>query len=963
MASFGVLAAAFSSMPAIAQTQIEVADAAPQASLDQIVVTGSRIARDGFTQPTPVTVVGADQLKNAAPGLITEALGQLPAFKASIGATNNQNLGVVSFVNLRGLGANRTLVLLDGRRLTPSTTGNAPDINTFPQALISRVDVVTGGASAAYGSDAVAGVVNFVFDAGFTGLKGEASYGTSEYGDFRTWRGSITGGKSFSGGRGHVVGSFEYYDNDGVKSAGARDWVNRAPAVIANPGVTVANASASNPNLLLVTNARLSNTAVGGLITSGPLANTQFGPGGVPIPFNYGTSRSATTMVGGDGPWNGFYTQIAAPLQRHSLFLHGVYDLTERVQVFAEGSYFHSTSNGINTAPSQTFTIFTDNAFLPAATRAAAAAAGVTSFTLARDDLDWGVSLVEDHVKGFNLVTGAKGELEIAGRPYRWDGYLQYGRTIFSRESPNSPINVNVYNGVDSALVTPQNVGASGLTVGSVACRTSLTLPTNGCVPLNVFGPNAASQQALDYATETLAFFQHTTQKAAAFNFQGSPFATWAGDVSLAVGAEYRDVHTKVKTDRFSQTLVAPYLAANAPGLRGFPASLNTGNPGVHQFGNYQPLDGKYDVKEAYAEAVVPLATDAPFAKNLEINGAARYTDYSTSGSVGTWKLGATWQPVNDLRFRGTRSRDIRAPNIAELFSAARTLTVSVIDRAAGSTYNVQTYNAGNLALKPEKANTTTAGVVYSPTWLPGLNVSADVYKIAVRDAISSPAAQDIIDDCSAGNAASCALIVRASPQLIQSIRLVNYNLASLVEKGLDLEASYRTRLADGQLAVRALATYVKELSYKNTPTSVAVDRAGEVAPISTNGATNVGVPKWTATFSATYDRGPVSVYVQERYVEGGAISNSYNTGKYNSPGAPITYIDNNRVSPRFYTDVTLRYRFGAEDATELFGTVNNLFNVDPPIAPYQNALPLSSNGAYYDTIGRQYTVGLRAKF
>lgn len=947
------------------QAEPEVSSVEPElSSVEDVVVTGTRIQRDGYQQPTPVTVVSVEQLTNANPGLISDALSQLPAVRSSIGATNNQNTGVINFVNLRALGPNRTLVLLDGRRLTPATTGNAPDINTLPQALVSRIDVVTGGASAAYGSDAVAGVVNFILDTQLQGVRMAVQQGVSDAGDNETFKTSIAGGTAVLGGRGRIVASAEFYDSEGIIGPEARALGSELWNIIPNPAVTATNpASATNPNLLLVPGVRSANIAPGGLITSGPLTGTTFGAGGAPRPFTYGALRSANFAVGGDGSASGLYTPLAAPNKRYTVFAHGEFDVSDNLRLFAEGSFTSAKSPNLQFPSSYTVTIFPENAFLPAALGPVAA-----PFTLARTNFDYGLTEVFDEIESNNFVIGASGAFMVSDRRFTFNAHLQTGETSYSRHVPHMPINANVYNAADAVQVTAANVGTSGLAIGSVACRTSLTLPTNGCVPLNLFGEGAASQAALDYIFAEAFFDQKTRQTAAAFSVQGPVFTNWAGDVSVALGAEYRKVTTDVTSDALSQTLPATYVAATAPGLRGFPAGFNTSNPGVYLFGNFQPIAGEYDVKEGFVEIDVPLAKDFVFAQSIDLNAAVRYADYSIAGGATTWKVGLNWRPNDLFRFRGTRSRDIRAPSVGELFSASRVVPQVINDPVTGTTYSAPTFNRGNLALQPEEADTTTFGVVFSPTFLSGFNASIDYYAIELNEAISSPGAQDVLNNCRDGQSDSCALVTRGAGGVITAIDLPNVNLASIVQEGVDFEASYRTLLEDihpswgGALTLRALANYIDKLAYKATPTAVEIDRAGEVGP-AISATASLGQPHWTGQVSAAWDLDRLSLYVQGRYVGGGTISNTYNTARYNAPGTPVTYINDNEVDDRIYMDVTARWRFDEASRYEGFVTVANVFDRTPPIAPLNTLLPQYTNASLYDVIGRQYTVGLRARF
>jgi iron complex outermembrane receptor protein len=510
-------------------------------------------------------------------------------------------------------------------------------------------------------------------------------------------------------------------------------------------------------------------------------------------------------------------------------------------------------------------------------------------------------------------------------------------------------------------VVTAANRGSSSAPIGSIVCRTTLTNPNNGCIPLNIFGANSYSQAALNDIYGDAWFNQKTRQDAAAVNLQGTLFQNWAGDVSAAVGAEWRSVRTVVTSDPLSQTLPRDYLAAKAAGTRGLPAVYLTANPGVFLFGNYQPIDGSYNVKEAYAELLVPLAHETRFARKLELNGAVRYAQYSRSGGVWTWKAGLVYEPSRDLRFRATRSRDVRAPNIIELFSAARQSPIVVQDPQRRETYQVPTFQRGNPNLLPEKADTTALGVVFQPRFIPGLMASVDLYDIKIGSAIATPQAQEIVDDCERGNKDFCALIDRDSTNRIIQLRIPNSNVAEFRVQGADIELGYNTSVGAGRLALRSILTYVRKLSQASIiSTAPVINRAGEIGP--TRGL--AGLPKWSGTLSAGYSQGPFNAVIEERFVGSGTYGNAFNTSEYNLAGTPVVYVSDNNISATYYTDLTLRYKLdGFGGRIELYAIVNNLLDQDPKIAPNLTVNMEQTVSRLYDVLGRRFTVGARFQF
>jgi iron complex outermembrane receptor protein len=917
--------------PAGAQT----ANRANETEVGEVVVTGSRAIVNGNEAPTPVTVLTGEQLSSAAPTGVADALNQLPVFRNSLkpstagssGTGQNGNGG--NFLNLRALLPARTLTLLNGRRAVSSNlfTG-ATDVNLFPQILISRVDVVTGGASAAYGSDAVAGVVNFILDTNFTGLKGEVQGGTSNRGDGDSYHGGLAYGRDYANGRGHVTASVEHNHLDGIRAGSGRGWADAGWGIIQNPN--------GPPSQIIVQNVRSSNSAYGGLITSGPLSGQTFNPDGTLRPFQFGTVRTATSMSGGEGTAS--RTNLTTDLSTTSAFVYTDFDLNEDWTAFAEGEFsevrtkFPSAVSGISNA-----TIFNDNAFLPAAVRAQMQQLGITSFGFNRGGRDLGFVFVDSLNDTWRGVVGLKGKL---GDNWTTNLYYERSEGRVRLRTSNDPIHVNIYNAVD-AVRNPAT--------GQIVCRTTLTNPNNGCVPINLFGEGAPSAAAIDYIRDTSYARLTTTQDVLSFDVRGQLFSTWAGPISVAAGGEYRKETAQQVTDPISSSIV------NGTGIRGFPASLQN-NPGGFILTNPQPIKGQYDIREGFVEAVVPLLRDVALAKALDLNGAIRYADYSNAGGVTTWKVGLSYQPVEDIRLRATRSRDIRAPNISELFTAGQqTVGLTVRDPTrGGATVPVTRRATGNPNLLPEKADTTTFGVVYQPSWLPGFSGSVDAFDIQIEGAIATLGLQQIVDFCAAGDQSLCALVVRNPDSSINSIISPNLNLNSLKTSGVDIEASYRTNLADlggrwsGNLTLRALATYVRNL--KTTSSGVTIDRAGQVGLPG-------GVPEWTATFSATYQNGPLSLYVQDRYIDGGAYDVTLTPA--------ILAPSQNKIRSINYVDLTARYKFERlGGAYEAFATVNNLFDQDPRISPNGATLtPRAANGQLYDFIGRYYTVGLKFRY
>ncbi|WP_334163745.1 TonB-dependent receptor plug domain-containing protein [Phenylobacterium sp.] len=902
------------------------------AEVGEVIVTGSRIVRDGFDAPTPVTVVDRDQLTASTPTSIPDALNKLPQFQrsstpASAGPSANANAGG-NYLNLRALGVSRTLVLLDGRRSVPSNSSSATDVNLIPQALVQRVDIVTGGASAAYGSDAVAGVVNFVLDTQYEGLKGELQGGISRYEDDKSYKVNLTGGRKLLDGRAHIVASGEFAKRDGFQYAHGRDWIEASWGPINTPSGV--------PTTFITRDAAISTGTYGGLVTSGPFANQQFLPGGVLAPYDRGTGTTTSFQIGGDGVQD--VAGLPTSLTYGTFFTHATFDVSDTLQLFAEGTYGQSITQFISTNPNTTagnaFTIYADNAFLPAALRAQLLATNTPSFRLGRIDRDFGRANFHVRNLSYNFVTGLKADLFDG---WQASAYYEHGETIQRIQTRSNTIYENAYRAAD-AVVGPG---------GQIVCRSTLTTPSDGCVPVNLFGDGAPSQAARDYITGTSYSKQTVKQDVLAAQISGEPFALPAGPVSLAAGAEYRKVSTRQISDSISQSRIS------ATNIRGLPATLD-GVLGGFILTNPQPSRGSYDIKEVFAETVVPLLRDQAFAHSLELNAAIRYTDYSISGGVTTWKVGGTWEPIPDLRLRATRSRDIRAANFGELFAGTTQSQGQLRDPQQGNAL-VRFFNRrqGNPNLDPERADTTTAGFVYRPSWFEGFSFAVDAYKISIDDAISLPTPQDVVNACAAGSTEQCALVSRTAAGAIQAVLTPFQNAASVKQDGVDVEIAYRRDLFDGAFGARLLASTIG----RNETTlagAAPVDRAGDLGN-SVATITN-GTPRWTGALALSWQRGPLELFLQERYVSKGYYDHRLQEG---------AQINDNTIPAVFYTDVTAKYDFEVRGRElEAFVTINNLFDKDPPPAPsVTTATFYPTNNFIYDLSGRYYTVGLRFDF
>ena len=914
------------------------ASAQDAADVGEVVVTASRIQSAGFTAPTPTTVLGTADLQRRAPTSVLEVINDIPAFRPSTTAqntsspTNGANSGAGgNLVDLRGLGNQRTLLLLNGRR-----TGGSQDLNQFPVILTQRIDVVTGGASAAYGSDAVAGVVNIVLDTKFEGLKGQAQYGQSKYGDDETWQGAVAFGKSFFNDRAHLLLGGDYSYGKGAYTAekpyeDKRPWVAEERYLqIQNPcsglGLAPLAASCGGVGNRLspfgyYEDVRFSTQNPGGIITAGPLKGITFEDGGVSRQFQYGIV-TGNNMIGGDV--SGAYNQVFAlrpKFERYSLLGHFDYKVTDKVNAWLEygNAQTKATVPIVRPRDQGNITILRGNPFIPANIAAEMTRLNLANLTMGRLNSDGGQPDSDIKNMIYRFVGGLDGSFGALGKEWTWDAHYQYGRLHSEFLTDGSRINARWTQALDAVA------GPNGVPV----CRN----PAGGCVPFNIFGPNAASQAARDFVFAMQSANRDTTQNNATFNVRGEPISTWAGPVAVAVGGEYRKEQINTTSDPIARV-------------------------GGYDSGNIRPLAGSYSVKEGYAEVAVPLAKDMVFARALDINGAIRYADYSTAGGATTWKVGGTWKPIDEIMLRSTLSRDIRAPNNTELYNqggVSRNNITQFSGPFTGQATLTDYVTSGNPNLTPEKSKTWTIGGSIQPKFA-RLRFSADYYNIRIRDQIGTIGAQDMVNLCRDGRADICALLTFDAARTITAVQNSSVNNARFQTRGLDLEASFVQPLGElpvlplpGQITLRAFATKVFE--YAQT------DLGGYRNSVGQNHATFAGtlqIPEWLATYNIQYDIGKFMGAIQLKYIGPGVTEITSITGT-------ATQRDNNKLPSQTTVNLSASYVILDADGRrlQLYGTIQNAFNRGPPLYVY----PISQPAYMYDSLGMAWRMGLRFQY
>ena len=949
----GLLASACAlTIPAVAWAQ------STNNAISEVVITGTRAVTNGNEAPTPVTVVTQTDLQALSPLGIADALETLPQFNGSSSPSRNSytipvNESTATNLDLRNLGPQRVLTLFDGMRLVPEANTGLVDASLIPQMLVQRVDVVTGGASAAYGSDAVSGVVNFILDKKFTGVSYLAQGGISQQDDDRNGRLGIAAGQNFFDGRLHLEGSAEYTHSDGIGAVSDRPLGQNNSAQLGLLGASPTPGTAANPFTYL-TGVQNLNLAYGGYLypkTGNANHGTIFGPGGTLITPVDGTIIGSNCVNCNFASHDPNLVTLIPYESKDQLFARADFEATDHINVFVQGLYGDARA-GENTdgtisrpSPTTAFSIYSNNAYLNQISPTLAASIPANGDYLSRMSIDLGDanSLKTDN-STYMATVGANGD--IFDR-FKWDAEYSHSHSEQSLDLYNLD-NVRTRAAID-AVVNPAN--------GQIVCNVTLTNPGlyPGCVPLNLFGQGSASAAAIAYihgdALQQTDFDQNVVEA----NLRGDLFNDWAGPVTGAAGAAHRTQSYVQTSNSNPATFVAPV------GIRGFAGDEYVG-------GNFGVGGGSENVTEFYGETLVPVLKDFQFAKSLDFNAAYRYTHYSLSGGVSTWKYGLVWQPINDLRFRAGQSRDIRAPTLVELYQGASYANAgNFTDPHSGTPIAaLLTITEGNRNLKPEIADTKTVGLVFEPSEMPGFSASVDYYKIHISGAIGSPyTAAQILQVCenSGGTDPTCALITRpnafsdhSAANNATAVEISPLNVAALYAAGLDIDANYHRKIMGGQFLGRVIVSRPTQYEQVNSPGQAPTNYLGNMDLNQSLTLTQTGIPKYQGTIILGYGKGPVAVSIDEQL-----ISSLHRTDQY--------VLADHANSPAIqYTGLNIGYQFeNVPSKPTLFLKIDNLFDVNPPfyyqLPSGQPGDAINANRSLYDIVGRAFTLGIRGKF
>lgn len=949
--------------------QADVA-AADEAEADTIIVTGSRIARPDIEATVPVAVITAQAIQETGAGNIQDVLQELPSVGQNISRTSSNFATTgngVATVNLRNLGSARTLVLVNGRRFVAGIPGTSiVDLNNIPTDLIKRIDVVTGGASAVYGSEAIAGVVNFIMNDELEGIQARAQGTLSDKGDAGRQYFSLGAGTNFAGGAGHVQVYGQFENDSGLRSSdrsfSRTDNPNRS--IYASQGVFSADGGNFNDE-----------GRGNGAIT--PATNT----------FTYGTGNllKAFETANVDGYNRNADRYLSVPVKRYLGAASANYEVSDGLTLYAEGQYARTesrsslepqaVSNADLTNEDGSFYagIPTTNPFMPQVIkdRLAANAAILNNNANPLDDIDpdavpflrrsndiFDRSNVAER-DTWRIVVGARGDF--ADGKFRYDLYYTHGETKDHTQS-ETILGPNYRNALNAVA------GPNG-PVCSINVDADPTNNDANCVPLNIFGEGTASAAAANYVTnggQLSTYDALVKQDVVSGSISGDLFQLPGGALALAVGAEYRK---ESSTEDFDE--------ATNLGLT---------------LGNFlSDTRGSYDVKEFFAEVNAPILSGVPFADYLGIEAAARYADYSTVGGVWSWKVGGTYAPVQDIRFRAVYSEATRAPNIQELYSALSETFPAVIDPCdqregegsgpitkptlsaacmaipaiaaavaspGGFTYStadIQTINGflgGNTDLEEETAKTLTIGGVFQPSFIPRFSMTVDYYNIKVENAIGFIGQQTSLDECmeGSGDAIFCGNIIRAANGKVATVNAINFNTGSFEVEGIDVAGRYSYPWGDrNSVDLSVLWNHrlkQQQTSYQGGPVQ---DELGQLDCYSC-GRLGTGFK----------DRVNVSTTLN--------LSNFSLNWRINYMGPVVDTLDSDPIRVGAYTYHDLQLRFDLDEAKS-FGFyigIDNVADKRPPI--FSDTNPVTFPGAQtsantYDLYGRMLYVGATFKF
>ncbi|MEM9531365.1 MAG: TonB-dependent receptor [Pseudomonadota bacterium] len=927
------IALALAAAPAAFAQETDTGD-----ELEEVVVTGSRIQRSGFVTSTPVNVIGQETIGESGFVNINDVLRMDPSIGVGLSGANSSPGGLpnaqagAGFINLRGLGTDRSLVLVDGRRrVSGSSNSSAVDVSMIPAGLIERVEVITGGASAVYGADAVSGVVNMIMKDNIDGLELSvgAGFGSEGSGGERVSF-DLAGGSEFAGGRGTAMFGFSYAEEDEL-TALQRDFSSTQLSLVPNPANT--GPSDGIPDRIHISNDQFWIFPYSGSFNIG---GTWYTVDSGVRPIDQGNPVFGIRGIGAEGFQPIDFNRLRTAQELMAFRFDMDFELTDRVNFFVEAEFGETDSEGAG-QPDNTIavpgvalnTIRRENPLLPPDLAALMDANGVTQFNYNQAYRSWGNRSPIFERQSYTVTAGLQGVLE---NDWNWEVFLQDGQYENNSRWQNFTLFERVANAID--------VVADPVT-GAPVCRSGAP----GCVPFFPLGFDRPSDEALDYIQTTVLRFHRNEQQMASATMTGSFPGLAAGDMQFAAGLEYREESIITQDEELAQ------------------------QGAVHLFRGAQPQNADLSVAEAYLEVVAPLLVDASFARQLDIEAAIRVSDYDTIGNTTAGKLGFNWAPTDDFRIRASAATSVRAPNLSELFNPGITAGAFLVDPCDITQINLgsptraancaalgipagwvdpnaapakEVVTGGNPNLQEEESDSFTVGAVITPSAIDNLQFSIDYWDIEITDAVGSFNVNDIITNCVDSptvDNAFCAQIER-EPGPIYSLRRIDVatiNVGELKAAGIDFAGRYGFDAWNGYINVSLGGTYLldhEQLVDENDPSTLLQTKE------------NPDNPELRANLNLSYVNGPLNVGLNTRYIGSTKMD----------PNVSNESIDLNNIGSKVYNDLIVGYEFN--NSLQLSASFINLADVDPPRRA--DNIYLGGRGNY-DNFGR--LISLRASY
>jgi outer membrane receptor protein involved in Fe transport len=931
-------------------SQAPITLAQQQEEVEEILVTGSRLIRQDYVAISPITTVDSDLIQQSGNVTLEETINMYPQLNPDTTSASNQSGGDgVLAPDLRGLGPVRTLVLVDGKRFIPASSTGLSDMAIVPDMLIDRIEISTGGASAVYGSDAIAGAVNFIMRDDYEGFDIRYQWGEAGEGDATTNKIDLLFGANTAGGEGNITLYSSYTKRDPVFMENRA--FSRQPFLADSTGQLNEFGSGNIPGgKIFIPSSDFGMIQGVDLVGAaqncpGPIQGVRFGDNSEPLPFCRPTDQfnyAATNF-------------ILRPLERWQFSALGHYELYEGIEAYTQVFYTkkenewqqaalavaptsagasngtlllpNADTNPLFPAPLQQFFAANRNYFDPDGDGVFQTVGNGRRF------LEFGPRNANILQDSYGVTAGFRGDLDLGDNSWSWDGFYQYQRSDLNQTRVGLLSQSRTTLGLDVVVVN-----------GQPQCRVQLL----GCVPVNVYGTNTLTPEMSEFLDVTTGRADKFERQVLGASIAGDLFDMPAGPVATALGFEWRDEKYRTVPDEISAS----------GDLGGVPP---------------QNVSGQYDLWEVYAEARFPIV------ESFAIEGAARYSDYSTIGGVTTWRVGLDWQPIDWMRGRLSVSTAIRAPNLNELFAPPNQSFIGGVDPCVvdnnptpeikqlcqqqgvpanvvdnlqvGASQGWSEFSGGNTNLNEEESDTVTVGLVFTPPITQNLSFSIDYWEIEVESAISQVSSQALVNSCFEtldNSLPACQSITRDQLGNIEQVNAPLLNLQTRKVSGIDFQIDYAMDIADSTLDLRWVSTWQDEDSVIVLEGQQPIECAGLLGG-TCSGNFIRATPDFRGLASAIWTRGHANVRTDIELIGDFDLSED-------------AFPNNNvPVSSQYYWDIAGGYRFN--ETIELFAGVNNILDEQPPLIGFRAGGDSNTQAQLYDTVGRRYFIGTTVSF